>query len=350
MTLVRYKYLHQYRDRHGKERTYFRRRGHKQIPIPGLPGSREFREAYEAALEERPVPVGINRSKPDTISALINAWYQSADFLNLKRQTKRTYRAILEHFREEYGDNPVRKLEAAHVRAIIAKKKDTPAAANRLLSLIHLLMIFAVENDWRKDDPTVGVRKLKYSKQGFHTWTSEQIAQFEKFWALGTKERLAHDLLLYTAQRLSDVCRMETDWISNGIMTIAQAKTGAMVYIPLVKPLLTSISIVGIKAGPLCVTAHGKARTAAGFHNWFSESCRKAGLPLGVSAHGLRKAAATALAERGRTPHEIMAITGHKTMAEVERYTKEANKRKLAKAAMEGMYDDDESDKEQGYG
>jgi integrase len=341
VTVLRLKYLHVYKDRHGKQRTYFRRPRQKQIPIPGLPGSREFHEAYQAALEERPISVGIGRSKPGTFSALISGWYQSGEFLNLAPQTKNTYTGILERFREEHGDKPVRRLEASHVRAIVAKRKNTPAQANRVLTLLHQIMRFAVENDWRKDDPTVGVRKLKYAVKGHKTWNSSQLAEYEDYWPVGTKERLAFDCFLYTAQRISDVCRMEMEWIADGVMTITQKKTGETVYIPVVKPLLASIKAVGVRSGPLNVTGRGKARTASGFHNWFSQACRTAGLPRGISAHGLRKVAATALAERGRTTHEIMAITGHKSIAEVERYTREANKKRLAKAAMEGMYDDD---------
>jgi hypothetical protein len=48
----------------------------------------------------------------------------------------------------------------------------------------------------------------------------------------------------------------------------------------------------------------------------------------------LRKAAARRLAEAGCTPHEIMAITGHKTLAEVERYCREAEKTRLAESGM----------------
>jgi integrase len=59
----------------------------------------------------------------------------------------------------------------------------------------------------------------------------------------------------------------------------------------------------------------------------------QAGLPH-CSAHGLRKATAARLAERGATPHEIMAITGHQTLAEVERYTRAAERSKMADAAM----------------
>jgi len=76
----------------------------------------------------------------------------------------------------------------------------------------------------------------------------------------------------------------------------------------------------------------GRPFTANGFGNKFRDWCVAAGVP--GRAHGLRKAAATRLADNGATPHEIMAITGHKTRKEVERYTRAANQRKLAKAAV----------------
>ena len=50
MTSVRLAYVHEYRDRHGRIRRYFRRRGYKKVMLPGLPGSSEFMEAYRAAL------------------------------------------------------------------------------------------------------------------------------------------------------------------------------------------------------------------------------------------------------------------------------------------------------------
>jgi integrase/recombinase XerD len=83
------------------------------------------------------------------------------------------------------------------------------------------------------------------------------------------------------------------------------------------------------------VTALGKPFTPAGFGNWFRDRCNEAGLKH-CSAHGLRKAAAARLAEHGATPHEIMAVTGHRTLEEVERYryTREAGRAGLADAAI----------------
>jgi integrase len=69
------------------------------------------------------------------------------------------------------------------------------------------------------------------------------------------------------------------------------------------------------------------------FAGWFRRECDKAGLPH-CSAHGLRKAAARRLAEAGCTAHEIGAITGHASLTELARYTKAADQRRLAEAAM----------------
>ncbi|WP_348770930.1 tyrosine-type recombinase/integrase [Niveispirillum sp. SYP-B3756] len=81
-------------------------------------------------------------------------------------------------------------------------------------------------------------------------------------------------------------------------------------------------------------TKYGKPFTAESMGNWFRSTCKEAGLPDGLSAHGLRKAVARRLAEAGCTTHQIAAVTGHKTMKEVERYTQEANREQLAEVAI----------------
>jgi len=82
------------------------------------------------------------------------------------------------------------------------------------------------------------------------------------------------------------------------------------------------------------VTAHGAPFSIKGFGQFMSGAIRKAGLPPYCKAHGLRKAAARRLAEAGCSAHEIMAVTGHKTLSEVERYTRAAEQERLNAAAM----------------
>lgn len=81
------------------------------------------------------------------------------------------------------------------------------------------------------------------------------------------------------------------------------------------------------------VTEYGRPFTAAGFGIRFREWCSEAGLPH-CTAHGLRKAAATLLAESGVTAHELMSCFGWKSLKEAERYTRAANQKKLAAKVM----------------
>jgi enterobacteria phage integrase len=85
----------------------------------------------------------------------------------------------------------------------------------------------------------------------------------------------------------------------------------------------------------ILVTAYGQPFTVKGFGNMIATAIREAGLPARCKAHGLRKAAARRLAEAGCSASEIAAITGHKTLAEVERYTRAADQERLARQAIQ---------------
>src|SRR5688572_3750305 len=108
------KYCHGFVDRHGKPRWYLRRPGVKRVPLTGLPWSPEFMAAYEAAMAGETASrteVGSSRTKPGSFSALVVAYYRSADFARLSDSTKTTYRGIIERLRADYGDKPIAKLE-----------------------------------------------------------------------------------------------------------------------------------------------------------------------------------------------------------------------------------------------
>jgi site-specific recombinase XerD len=80
----------------------------------------------------------------------------------------------------------------------------------------------------------------------------------------------------------------------------------------------------------ILMTAYDKPFSVKGFGNMISTAIRDAGLPRRCKAHGLRKAAARRLAEAGCSASAIAAITGHKTLAEVERYTRAADQERVA--------------------
>jgi site-specific recombinase XerD len=57
-----------------------------------------------------------------------------------------------------------------------------------------------------------------------------------------------------------------------------------------------------------------------------------AGLPKDCVAHGLRKAALRRVAEHGSTVKQMQAVSGHRTLREIERYTQQADQQRFAKA------------------
>lgn len=342
MATLRLPYVHAYRDRHGRRRYYFRRRGYPRVPLPGDPGSEEFMAAYRTALAGGRL-LSAGAAKPGSVAAAVASYLGSVRFLSLKPSTQQARRRILERFREQHGDKPIALLGRQHVERMIAAKSATPAAAQVFLKVLRSLLRHAVEIGMCQTNPAIGVGTFRQRSEGIHSWTEEEIAIFERAYVLGTRERLAFDLLLYTAQRRSDVVRMGPQHARNGVLYVRQQKTGAELEIP-VHPRLAASLAAAAPSGHLTflATAFGKPFTSAGFGNWFREACNAAGLPK-CSAHGLRKAALRRLAEAGCSANQIQAISGHQSLAEVQRYVRAADQARLAKAAMAAITPESET-------
>jgi integrase len=167
-----------------------------------------------------------------------------------------------------------------------------------------------------------------------HTWTDRELAAFEARWPLGTRERLAYALLLHTAQRCGDVAKMRRADIAGGMIAVVQQKTGTALSIPIHSELTTAL-----KAGPsnglnLIGAADGRPITSATLTDLIKRAAAAAGLPAHCLPHGLRKAQMRRLAESGASTKQIAAVSGHKTLQEVERYTAAADQRRLSKSAI----------------
>ena len=279
------RYTHGYIDRHGKPRWYLRRRGYQSVPLPGLPWSPEFMATYETALSgQEPRQIGASRTRPGSISALIIKFYRSGEWAGLAASTKVTYRGILERFRAVHGHRPVSALEREHIRAIIAKKARTPQAANNLRKIIRLLMRFAVEEGWRHDDPTVGVKAIKVRSDGIYTWSEDDIAAFEKHWPVGTKQRLALGLALFTGQRRSDLVRMGKQHVRNGCIDVTQRRTKTRASNPNSFRTANCARRHAVGALDLFDDGFRTSFTPAGFGGWFRAACDAAGLPKGTGS------------------------------------------------------------------
>lgn len=334
MTNVPLPYIHRFRDRHGHWRCYFRRNG-KRVPLPA-PDQPEFMEAYQRALAaQEPAPaIGESRTKPGTVNAAIVGYLQSIAFVKLSDTTRKTYRGVLNRFRFQHGDKRIALLEQRHLTVILAGMIETPEAANLLVKVLRGLMAWCISEGWRKDDPTGGLKAIPTRSDGFLTWDEAQVAQYRARHPLGTRARLALELLATTGLRRSDVVRLGRQHVKNGVVSIKTQKTGSQVDIPVLPEMQVALDAMPPSASlTFLITEAGKSFTAAGFGQWFRHRCDEAGIAKGYAAHGMRKYAATQLAERGATAHQLMAWFGWKTLAEAETYTKTANRKKLALAA-----------------
>lgn len=187
------------------------------------------------------------------------------------------------------------------------------------------------------NNPARDVDYIKTGSIGFHTWTVDEVRQFEERHPIGTKARLAMSLLLFTGQRRSDVVTFGRQHVPKAKVTFTQHKGRKRKPKQLTLPILPALQQV-IDASPcgdltFLVNDFGRAFTAAGFGNKFRDWCNQAGLPH-CSAHGLRKAGATIAANNGATAHQLMSIFGWDTTKEAERYTRTADQQRLAESAM----------------
>ena len=328
---VRLKYIHAFRDRTGTLRFYFRRNGIR-TKLPGPFGSREFLDAYAAALGEQSAePAERKAALPGSFRALATRYFASPQFLSLSATSRTNYRRAIDRFLLEHGHRRVDQMKREHVDAILGKFANKPGAGIILLKRMRTLLRYAMAIGWRESDPSAGVRAFK--SRAIHTWDESEIATFEARWPIGSKQRLAFDLLLYTGQRGSDVARMARPAAGEKFRRVQQ-KTGAALAITVHPALRRSLDARPSGHVAAIVTEFGRPFTVKGFQNFISDAIRDAKLPSRCKAHGLRKAAARRLAEAGCSVHEIMAVTGHKTLSEVERYTRAAEQERLNAAAM----------------
>lgn len=334
-------HIERWKDRHGRERVYYRPPGRKRVALPPL-NDPAFRAAYDAAVAgSASQPVARIAGGAGSWDRLITGWYATSDFKRCKPGVQRQRRSILDSFRKNHGHRIVAQMKRQHIEKIIGDMAETPSQANHTLKLVRMMCVRAVALEWIDRDPTAGIKKFREGT--YHTWTEAEIELFEARWPLGTRERTAFALHLFTGQRLGDVSRMTwRDYDAKaGTIAVMQAKSVTATSTEATKltiPVHGRLRAV-LEATPrthlmILATAYGKGFTVNGFGGYMADAIGAAGVPDHCVTHGLRKAAARRLAEIGCSALEIMAITGHKSLKEAERYVRDADQKKRAVSAV----------------
>lgn len=332
-----------YADRHGKRRWRYRVKGFT-AELGTEFASDDFIRRYEAAegRSKAGPKIGASRTAPGSFDALAVSWYRSPAFLDKAKTTQTVYRNIIEELRQKHGPKRVAHIERRHVLALIAEKAGTPAAANRRLSLLRMLLDHAIDTGMRTGNPARDVKGYRVESDGFHTWSEDEVSRFLWVHPLGTLAHTAMVLMLYTGAARADAVRLGWGNVKGGRIAYRRQKTrrsnGVLIDMPLHPALAAVLEDLPRDAFTFLQTRDGKSRSPNGLGNMMRKWCDEAGLP-DCASHGLRKAIARRLAEAGATPHMIQAVTGHKTLREVTRYTEAANRAGLADDAFSTLGD-----------
>lgn len=333
-------YLHRQETRHGVVVWYVRKQHGPRIRLRGAFGTDEFWREYRAALEGAPGAPTRARVKPQTLAWALERYRGSPAWAALATATRRQRENIYRHVAASAGHMPLDEIDTQAIRDGRDRRAAAPHGANNFVKALRGFFGWAANPDAGNlvaEDPTKGVRLLAGPNDdiGHHTWTDDEITRFETRWPIGTRERLAFDLLLYTGLRRGDVVRLGRQHVRDGVITLrTEKKAGGGIVYPPVLPVLAA-TIAATKTGDLTflVTERGAPFVKEGFGNWFGDACRKADCP--GSAHGLRKAGATRAAEKGATVNQLMALFGWSTPKMAMHYTAAADRKRLSQSAGE---------------
>jgi len=326
-----------YTDRHGTRRWRYRQKG-RSFELGTEYGSPEFVRRYEAAQATiAGNKVGQDRAKPGSISDLIARYYPLAP-PKWSESTKKANRAILERFRAEHGHRPVAGMKPVHMEIILSKMASTPAAAfnlrERLIPVFHL----AIKLEWLTINPAALADAVPYQAKGHHTWTEDEITRFYEVHKPGSIAHRTMTLMLWTGAARADAVKLGWFSIKNTPegerLQYTRQKTGRMknpvlISLPIAPELRALIDTLPKDAGTFLQTVEGKQRSAKSLTGDMRKWCDAVGLPE-CTSHGLRKAIARRLAEANAGAHVIAAVTGHKTLSEVQRYTEAADRGRMA--------------------
>lgn len=316
---------------HGKVCWYVRLGKGPRIRLRAPYGTEEFRQQYRDALAGKPPSGPKTRFAEGSLAWLIDQYEKAQAFRKLAPSTRRARANVLRRLTAKSGEQPFRAIRARDILASQAALAGTPETANIMIKTLRRLFDYAISIEMMENNPARAAKLFPGSEDGFPTWTDDELIAFERRWPVGTRERLAFDLLLYTGLRRSDAVALGRQHVKDGFLSIRTAKTGTQVTLPLLAPLAASIEAT--RTGDLAFIAgeRGQPMNKDAFGNWFRDACRKAGVRK--SAHGLRKAGATRAVENGATTNQLMAMFGWESSRQAEKYTKAADRKRMGMEA-----------------
>jgi integrase len=251
---------------------------------------------------------------PRSFEALIARYLTRPEFTTkLAPRTQKLYRGYLEEMRIRYGDLLIDHFDVQAVEDIKAALQTQPRKANQILALFRILLGYAVRLRLLRDNPALRPEMLPTPART-QIWS---YAEEDAFLAAARPSlRLAIGLLIYTAQRPSDVLAMTKAHVTerDGRLWIAlrQAKTGELLDLPVHARLAFILRkrVVETDNSLLLVPSPtGMPWAYRNFARAWDEAKQRANVN-DRQRRDLRRTGVVRLAEAGATVPQIAAVTG----------------------------------------
>ncbi|MBP6818288.1 MAG: tyrosine-type recombinase/integrase [Ferrovibrio sp.] len=266
-----------------------------------------------------------------TIGWALRQYLVSQEFTSLAPGSQVVYRRALKLF-DPIRQHDLNSISRQHIYRIRDALSTKPGAANSFIAAAGAFFVWSLERGYRTDySPVAKIKRLPIKTRG--PWPDEVVAKAKA--EMQGIVRLAFLLGLHTGQRIGDILSMRwSDFDGEGI-AVKQQKTGIELWVPCSVELLEALRLARAEATGLTIVSRpdGRPISTDSFEWLWKREVRRLGL-TGHVFHELRHTAAVRLAETGATAHEIGSITGHQTLATLQRYTKAAEQKKLARAAI----------------
>ena len=299
-------------------------------PLPSDPRDPAFWEAVRKAQGFCGVAAG-------TFAALIGQYRSSPEYTRLRPASKRDYELYLTKIEAWWGKLPVDGLRPVHIIARRDEMGETAVAANHMLSVLRTVIKWGIPREYRDDDPTAGVPKLKVDDDGARPWPEEI---YNYVLANAPQDiRRAVFLMREIGQRVSDTCRLRpADRDGNGIRFRIGKRREKEHWAPLTTRAILEIDGWGVELmKPYFAAPSGRQydqqRFGARWNRWLKTEIGKTVKAASVTLHGLRAHAVCDRRLAGLPDGKIADQIGMSVQM-VSRYARFADKRRNAESGV----------------
>ena len=276
-------------------------------------------------------------SKPaeaKTVGALLASWQKSPEWEKFAAATRSNYTIYATPLYDAYKAASIQAIKRRHLLGLRDElvRDRGHGAATAFCRTMQSFFKWLGDREYIDASPATRLEGA-LERGTLPTWTLEQALLAEE--KLPTHYGRAVFLARHTAQRRGDLCALRWSQYDGQTIRLVQQKTKVSLVIPVVPELKAALDDWRREAKGLTIltNAQGQPLNPAGLSHRLPVEMTRLGLPpLGI--HGLRKLAAVTLANAGCSTHEIASITGHKTLAMIQRYTEAASQRTLSQAAV----------------